>query len=102
MRVVKKVPFIRMAALISAEIGGAKSMEPVITAAQGGLPVIDGDGMGRAFPEVQMTTFFIYGPSRHRRPLRMKRAMSSSSAMCRTCALGRFYCESYAQPTPIG
>ena len=23
--------------------------------------VIDGDGMGRAFPEVQMTTFFIYG-----------------------------------------
>jgi DUF917 family protein len=23
--------------------------------------VLDGDGMGRAFPEVQMTTFFIYG-----------------------------------------
>jgi DUF917 family protein len=23
--------------------------------------VVDGDGMGRAFPEVQMTTFFIYG-----------------------------------------
>ena len=26
-----------------------------------GLPVVDGDGMGRAFPEVQMSTFFIYG-----------------------------------------
>ena len=26
-----------------------------------GIPVIDGDGMGRAFPEVQMSTFFIYG-----------------------------------------
>ena len=26
-----------------------------------GLPVLDGDGMGRAFPEVQMSTFFIYG-----------------------------------------
>ena len=36
-------------------------MEPVIAAAYAGLPVVDGDGMGRAFPEVQMTTFFIYG-----------------------------------------
>jgi DUF917 family protein len=61
MRAVEEVLGIRMAALISAEIGGANSMEPVITAAQAGLPVIDGDGMGRAFPEVQMTTFFIYG-----------------------------------------
>ena len=23
--------------------------------------MVDGDGMGRAFPEVQMSTFFIYG-----------------------------------------
>ena len=28
---------------------------------QTGLPVIDGDGMGRAFPELQMKTFSIYG-----------------------------------------
>ncbi len=34
-------------------------MEPILTAAQAGLPVVDGDGMGRAFPEVQMSTFFI-------------------------------------------
>ena len=61
MRAVEEVLGIKMSALISAEIGGANSMEPVITAAQAGLPVIDGDGMGRAFPEVQMTTFFIYG-----------------------------------------
>jgi uncharacterized protein len=33
----------------------------MIVAAQTGLPVVDGDGMGRAFPEVQMTTFFIHG-----------------------------------------
>jgi DUF917 family protein len=26
-----------------------------------GLPVVDCDGMGRAFPEVQMSTFFING-----------------------------------------
>lgn len=61
MRAVEDTTGLRMAAMISAEIGGANSMEPIITAAQAGLPVIDGDGMGRAFPEVQMTTFFIYG-----------------------------------------
>ncbi len=52
----------KVSALISAEIGGANALEPVIAAAMAGLPVIDGDGMGRAFPEVQMTTFFIYAP----------------------------------------
>ncbi len=48
-------------ALISVEIGGANSMEPMLTAAQAGLPVVDGDGMGRAFPEMQMCTWSIYG-----------------------------------------
>ncbi|MBO1359513.1 DUF917 domain-containing protein [Acetobacter sacchari] len=48
-------------ALISEEIGGSNGIEPIATAAQAGLPVLDGDGMGRAFPEVQMTTFFVYG-----------------------------------------
>ncbi|MEM0934300.1 MAG: DUF917 domain-containing protein [Pseudomonadota bacterium] len=48
-------------ALISAEIGGANAMEPMLTAAQAGLPVVDGDGMGRAFPEMQMITWSIYG-----------------------------------------
>src|SRR5579872_896677 len=48
-------------ALAAAEIGGANSMMPIITAAQLGISVVDGDGMGRAFPEMQMTTFSIYG-----------------------------------------
>ena len=48
-------------ALISAEIGGGNALEPIITAAMAGIPVVDGDGMGRAFPEMQMTTFSIYG-----------------------------------------
>ncbi|QDY70547.1 DUF917 domain-containing protein [Qingshengfaniella alkalisoli] len=43
------------------EIGGQNSMEPLITGAFAGLPVVDGDGMGRAFPEMQMTTYSIYG-----------------------------------------
>src|SRR5271169_5265744 len=51
----------RVSALISEEMGGSNSIEPILTAAYAGLPVLDGDGMGRAFPEVQMSTFFIYG-----------------------------------------
>lgn len=48
-------------ALMSSEIGGGNALEPLITAAAAGLPVVDGDGMGRAFPEMQMTTISIYG-----------------------------------------
>ncbi len=33
----------------------------MIPAAELGLPVVDADGMGRAFPETQMTSFFIGG-----------------------------------------
>ena len=61
LRAVEEVLGIKVVALISGEIGGANAMEPVITAARAGLAVVDGDGMGRAFPEVQMCTFFIYG-----------------------------------------
>jgi uncharacterized protein len=51
----------RFTHVIPGEIGGSNSMRPMIVAAQTGLPVIDGDGMGRAFPELQMDTFSIYG-----------------------------------------
>jgi DUF917 family protein len=60
-RAVEEATGLRATALISAEIGGANSMAPIITAAQLGVAVVDGDGMGRAFPEMQMTTFSIYG-----------------------------------------
>lgn len=61
MRAVEEAVGRKTAALVCAEIGGANSMEPVIAGALAGLPVLDADGMGRAFPEVQMTTFMIYG-----------------------------------------
>lgn len=48
-------------ALVAVEVGGANSLMPIVTAAIRGLPVVDGDGMGRAFPEAQMTTFSIGG-----------------------------------------
>lgn len=48
-------------AVISVEMGGGNSIGPMIVAAQTGLPMVDADGMGRAFPEVQMVTYFIYG-----------------------------------------
>lgn len=40
-----------------AEIGGGNSIGPLIAGLQAGLPTIDADGMGRAFPELPMTTF---------------------------------------------
>ena len=49
--------------IVPAEIGGLNSMTPVVVAARTGLPLVDADGMGRAFPEVQMVTPTIYGIS---------------------------------------
>lgn len=43
------------------ECGGVNSMIPLHIAAVAGLPVVDADGMGRAFPELQMETFSVYG-----------------------------------------
>jgi DUF917 family protein len=45
------------------EAGGLNSMMPFTVAAPLGLPLVDADGMGRAFPEVQMVTATIYGIS---------------------------------------
>lgn len=38
------------------EAGGINSTIPLVLAARRDLPVVDADGMGRAFPEVQMVT----------------------------------------------
>lgn len=47
--------------LISCEIGGANSMFPLALSAISGVPVIDADGIGRAVPHIEMTTFSILG-----------------------------------------
>ena len=51
----------RVAALMCAEIGGSNGMVPLTWAARLGLPVLDADGMGRAFPEVQQVTMHVAG-----------------------------------------
>lgn len=50
-------------ATISIEAGGINSCIPIYTAACLGIPLVDCDGMGRAFPELPMTTFSVSGVS---------------------------------------
>lgn len=51
----------RAGAIMSAEIGGLNAIVPFAVAAKRGLPIVDADGMGRAFPELQMVTFAVHG-----------------------------------------
>ena len=53
----------RTDAIIAFEAGGMNALIPFCAAAERGLPVLDADGMGRAFPEIQMESFSIYGVS---------------------------------------
>lgn len=48
-------------AVLGDEVGGGNGIYPMVTAAKLDLPVVDADAMGRAFPEVQMSTFFVNG-----------------------------------------
>jgi DUF917 family protein len=50
-------------AVIPPEAGGVNTPVPMAVAGAVGIPVIDADGMGRAFPELQMTSFYINGVS---------------------------------------
>ena len=43
-------------AVMSLEIGGNNSIQPLMAAAHLGRPVVDADTMGRAYPEAQMTS----------------------------------------------
>lgn len=49
-------------AVMTVEIGGCNAFQPLLVAAASGLPVVDADAMGRAFPEAQMQTFAIADP----------------------------------------
>ncbi len=51
----------KITATMSIEAGGVNSMVPLTVAARLGIPLIDGDTMGRAFPEIQMVTATLWG-----------------------------------------
>lgn len=51
----------RVEAIMPFEAGGLNSCLPIVLAAQTGLPLVDADGMGRAFPQLEMETFHVYG-----------------------------------------
>ncbi len=51
----------RIEYVIPLEIGAGNSIGLMAVPAKKGLAIIDGDGAGRAVPELQMTTFAIYG-----------------------------------------
>jgi len=53
----------RADATMPIEIGGINSTIPLMVGARLGLPVVDADGMGRAFPQLEMETFGVYGIS---------------------------------------
>jgi hypothetical protein len=50
-------------AVVPPEAGGVNTPVPMAVAGAVGVPVIDADGMGRAFPELQMTSFYVHGVS---------------------------------------
>lgn len=52
-----------VSAVFPMEIGGQNGLSPLLIAAKKGIPVVDCDGMGRAFPQGQMVVFNIYGCS---------------------------------------
>lgn len=53
----------RVDAVLPIEIGGGNGLAPLVSASRLGVPVVDADGMGRAFPESQMAIFNIRGLS---------------------------------------
>ena len=51
------------AALMSVEAGGINSTIPIVAAAELRLPLLDADGMGRAFPEIPQCSMSVRGVS---------------------------------------
>jgi len=50
----------KMDYIIAVETGGFNSMSPLHAAAASGVPAIDGDGVGRAIPQLEMTMFCVH------------------------------------------
>lgn len=53
----------RLGYVVPAEAGGLNAVTPFASAAPSGLPVVDADAMGRAFPKLEMVTPTLFGGS---------------------------------------
>jgi uncharacterized protein len=60
-RMQEEINGITFRAVMSVEIGGGNGVQALMAAAHLGIPVVDADCMGRAFPEAQMTSVAIGG-----------------------------------------
>jgi DUF917 family protein len=63
-RLLEQLQFVtgrRVAALMAIEIGGGNALLPITWAARIGLPVVDADGIGRAFPEIPQVVMHLAG-----------------------------------------
>lgn len=49
----------RFDAVMPMEIGGGNGLHPLLISTLKGIPVVDADSMGRAYPEIQMTSFAV-------------------------------------------
>lgn len=58
---VKRILNVKTSVLLPFEIGGGNALTPIVEAARMGLPVLDADTMGRAFPETQMSSCHLHG-----------------------------------------
>ncbi|MBP2319913.1 DUF917 family protein [Kibdelosporangium banguiense] len=63
LRALERVMGTRATHLVPIEIGGVNSVIPIAAAAETGLPLVDGDAMGRAFPEAHMVLPTLIGVS---------------------------------------
>jgi len=50
----------RMDYIIAVETGGFNSITPIHAAVASGIPFVDGDGVGRAIPQLEMTMFSVH------------------------------------------
>lgn len=60
-RVIEQVHGRSLDAFMLSEVGGLNSVIPIAAAGCAGIPLIDADGMGRAFPGIQQDTFNLNG-----------------------------------------
>ena len=58
-RMQEEINGIKFRAVMSVEIGGGNGVQALMAAVHLGIPVVDADCMGRAFPEAQMTSVAI-------------------------------------------